>query len=261
MTEGILRLMRQRCGIDLGDYRAPTLERRIRHRMIALGLDRVEAYEDLLATAAGEAERLLERITIKVSRFYRNAAAFEAVRTAILPQLAARRPELALWSAGSARGEEAYTLAMLLDDAGIDGIVLATDLDGDALAFARRGLYPASAVAELPARLRDRYLSQEGGAYRVVPRLRDRVRFARHDLTTPAAEGPFDLVACRNLLIYWARPAQETILRNIAAATRPGGYVMLGEAEWPVGTAAGWLEETPQGERLFRRIADPEGCA
>ena len=255
MTERILQLVLERCGVDLGAYRAQTLERRVRHRMLALGLDRVGDYEALLASAGGEAERLLERVAIKVSRFYRNAEAFDIVARDVLPELAARHGSLSLWSAGCARGEEAWTLAMLLDSCAIPGEVVATDLDAEALAVAREGAYPEAAIAELPARLRDRYLEPEGRRHRVIPRLRERVRFARLDVCRGRPEGVFQLVACRNLLIYWARDVQEAILGRLLEATSPGGYVMLGESEWPVGSAAASLRETHGSQRIFRRIA------
>jgi len=181
MTERILQLVQERYGVDLRAYRAQTLERRVRNRMLALGLDRIGDYERVLDSASDEAARLIERVTIKVSRFYRNAAAFDVVAERLLPELAARHGALSLWSAGCGRGEEAWTFALLLEALGLEGDVLATDLDDDALAAARVGEYPASAVAELPARLRDRYLAPEGGRFRVIPRLRERVRFERFD--------------------------------------------------------------------------------
>ena len=255
MTERILQLVRERCGVDLGAYRAQTLERRVRHRMLALGLAHVEDYESVLARG-DEAERLLERVTIKVSRFYRNAATFDAVRD-VLPALGAREGALSVWSAGCGRGEEAWTLAMLLDASALPGEVLATDLDEEALATATAGVYPVAALGELPARLRDRYLAPEGRHFRVIPRLRERVRFERLDLSRERPAGTFHLVACRNLLIYWARDAQEAILRRIIESTVPGACVVLGESEWPVGDTASWLIEAAPGLRVFERLAAP----
>lgn len=254
MTERILQLVRERCGVDLAAYRAQTLERRVRNRMLSLGLADVADYERVLDTAAGEAARLLERITIKVSRFYRNAGTFDVVAQRLLPELARGGP-VSAWSAGCGRGEEAWTLAMLLEADAIAGTVVATDLDDEALGYARAGLYPASAAAELPERLRDRYLAPEGTRLRVIPRLRARVRFERFDHSLAAPPGPFQLVACRNLLIYWARDTQEAILRHVVAATAAEGFVVLGESEWPVGEAAAWLAEVPGAPRIFRRLA------
>lgn len=260
MTDRILELVRERCGVDLAAYRAQTLERRVRNRMLALGLADVADYERVLDSADGEAARLLERITIKVSRFYRNAATFDLVARRLLPELARTGP-VSAWSAGCGRGEEAWTLAMLLEAGAIDGTVLATDLDGEALATARAGLYPASALAELPAPLRDRYLAPEGRHFRVIPRLHERVRFEKFDHSHGAPPGPFQLVACRNLLIYWSRDVQRDILARIVAATAPGGFVVLGESEWPVGEAAAWLAEVPEARRVFRRLATAGGKA
>ena len=254
MTERILQLVRERCGVDLRAYRAQTLERRVRNRMRVLGLDDVDAYERMLDAADDEASRLLSGVTIKASRFYRNAAAFDAVAQRLLPELAARFGALSIWSAGCGRGEEAWTLAMLLEADALPGEVIATDVDEEALAMARAGEYPASAVAELPARLRERYLAPSGNRFRVIPRLRERVHFERSDLSRTGPAGGFHLVACRNLLIYWARDVQEAILRRVIEATVPGGIAMLGESEWPVGSAAAWLAEARDAPRIFRRL-------
>jgi chemotaxis methyl-accepting protein methylase len=259
----ILQLLCERTGADLSRYRPSTVSRRVLNRMISVGSSTFEHYLALLRADEHEALRLLDRVTIKVSRFYRNPVTFDALRGTVLPNLAAQsrgRP-LRIWSAGCGCGEEPYTLAMLLHEAGIPGDVLATDIDPGALASAARGRYPSAALTELPLELRSRYLTMADGYYIVRQPVRDRVRFSRHDLTAdsppPGGGAAFDLVACRNVLIYFARAPQEGAMRALRACLADGGYLCLGEAEWPSPTVAPSLEALSLKTRIFRAVATP----
>lgn len=265
--EAILAVVWERRGIDFRRYRRPTIERRVRNRMLQVRAETYEEYLPHVLSDTGEVDRLIERLTIKVSRFYRDAAVFDRIATDVLPQLVERgagRP-LRLWSAGCGNGEEAYTLALLLAEAERIGayhpaLVCATDIDPTALAMARRGCYREEALEELPALLADRYLVREsapGGAlFRVRDPLRVRVHFQVHDLSRlapPPGGGGFDLICCRNVLIYlgqeWRHPAQ-CLLRD---ALLPGGYLCLGEAEWLLNELTNDFEVIDRRARLFQR--------
>lgn len=261
----ILSVVRERHGLDLGGYRRGTVERRIRTAMIAAGAPSSAAYVERLRSDRRLGSDLLARLTVKVSRFYRDAAAVERVREALAARLAAAPGPLAVWSAGCGRGEEPYSLAMLLDDlgapAGADVVatVVATDVAPDALAAAEAATYPAAALAELPPAYRERYLAPAAGrgrdGFRVHPAIRGRVRALRHDLS--AARAPpdprrFDLVACRNTLIYFQPPLQRRALELLVDALAPGGLLWLGPAEWPAALAGGRLEVLDRRARLFR---------
>ncbi len=257
--EDLLALVRGRTGVDFSGYREGTLRRRVANRMISVGAPSLDAYLEVLRASEEEAGRLLERLTVKVSRFYRNAAAFDLLRSEVLPTLRARlgpRPARA-WCAGCGTGEEAFTLAMLLDDAGLFGTVHATDIDPSALAAARKGCYAKEAARELPEDLRARYLVARGDGVRVHARALWRVRFAVHDLLgdEPPPGAPFHLVTCRNVLIYLQPPAQERAEASLRRAMLPGAYLLLGEAEWPRDTRAGAMEVCSRRERLFRAPA------
>lgn len=257
----ILSVVRERHGLDLTGYRRGTVERRIRTAMIAAGAPTSAAYVERLRTDRRLAGDLLARVTVKVSRFYRDAAAVERVREALAARRAAAPGPLAVWSAGCGRGEEPYTLAMLLDDLGAPAgpDVVATDVAPDALAAAEAATYPAAALAELPRAFRDRYLTPLPGggraAFRVHPGIRARVRALRHDLS--AARAPpdprrFDLVACRNTLIYFQPALQRRALELLLDALAPGGLLWLGPAEWPAALARARLEVVDRRARLFR---------
>ncbi|MEJ1965965.1 MAG: protein-glutamate O-methyltransferase CheR [Gammaproteobacteria bacterium] len=271
----VLDIVRTRTGVDFTCYRAAMLERRIANHVASSGATSNEDYLQRLQVSPAAAFRLLERITIKVSRFHRHAPTFEHLRDTLLPQLAHERDgqPLRIWCAGCGAGEEAYTFAMLLEDAGVDGFIEATDVDASVLNGARAGIYPLTAAVELPAALSAAFLEpvvEDGrAAYRVHDRLRTRVRFSRHDITSNAApprpssapgsasgsaheHARFDLVSCRNVLIYLQRAAQVRATQRLLDATRENGVLCLGEAEWPLPELATELEPLPHRTRLFR---------
>ncbi len=266
----ILSVVHARTGIDFSAYRARTLHRRILNRMVCVGLDSLERYLEMVTSCELETLRLLERVTIKVSRFYRNAATFDCLRQRVIPELAhaKRGKPLRVWSAGCGCGEEAWTYAMLLDEAGVPGSIEATDIDPSALARGLAGIYPASACTELPAELAMRYLEpvSEGAqdSYKVREFLRERVRFSRYDVTAPAAPpggGGFDIVSCRNVLIYLQRETHERIMRGLYQSLNDGGVLCLGEAEWPPPAILSMLQSLGRHTRLFRAVGglEPQG--
>lgn len=254
--EAILAVLRSRTGIDFSRYRSATVRRRIHNRMLSIGAESLQEYRARLEACDEEAGSLLERVAIKVSRFYRNRASFDLLRARVLPALAARGKALHVWCAGCGCGEEAYSLAMLLEEAGVEGTVEATDIDPAALEAARRGQYAPEAAAELPDGLAARHLEEvhEGRKrmLRAGAALRGRVRFARHDLLggAPGRER-FDLVSCRNVLIYLQAPVRDQAFATLRGALAPRGFLFLGEAEWPPEPVAATLECLGHGARLF----------
>lgn len=256
----VLDLVRQQTGVDFSRYRVATMQRRVRNHMLAIGVPETAEYVRRLQESRETALSLLGHLTIKVSAFYRNPVAFDALRLQVLPELArqaAHRP-LTIWSAGCGRGEEAYTLAMLCDAANIDCRIVATDIDEAALAAARDGLYDAMSLETMPTDLRERYtepVSHRGRSMvRVHGRLRDAITFVRHDLTVAPvpAPGTFDLLCCRNVLIYLQRDLHETVMARLRQAVREGGFLCLGEAEWPTTEVMTSLCPLPRATRLFR---------
>lgn len=268
VVDDILRALKRHTGVDFTGYRRSTLERRIANRMLSVLTPSSKQYLELLLSSKVEAARLLERLTIKVSRFYRYSLAFDVLRMHVLPELARQQPDrpLAVWSVGCGAGEEPYTLAMLFDAAGISSEIHATDVDRSALELASSAVFASSALRELPADLFERYLEVVPDAascrgetqYRVRESLRQRVRFRFHDITSlqPApAPTPFDLISCRNLLIYLQRELQERVLAQLCASLRPGGVLLLGEAEWPGASTMSALEVIHTRARLFRKVS------
>jgi len=271
----VIALVRAASGVDLGLYRRATIERRVASRLQKLGCADYRQYAERMREDRAEAARLVEHVTIKVSRFFRNAKVYARLEEEILPALwrQAEGRGLRLWSAGCGRGEEPYSLAILLAEAGAakgEGrgapTILATDIDETALAFARRGLYPESAFEEMPTDRRERYFlarpGRHGQQYEVSPCLRERVSFFRHNLLEDLAQfgsGRFDLVLCRNVLIYFEAKAQERIFRYLADSLRPGAYLCLGEAEQPPASQRRCFEVIDHRSRLYRKTSPELG--
>jgi chemotaxis protein methyltransferase CheR len=259
--EDVLTLVEARRGLPLALYRQGMIERRVTYRMRRSGSADLDAYLRRLRRDEAELDALVDSVCIKVSRFFRNPPVFERLGAVLRNLLAAgRRPRI--WSAGCGRGEEPYSLAALLEAAHAprECRVLATDVDPGALAAARLASYPVHRLREIPDEYRGCFECR-GTAFGPCDRLRNRVEFSRLELTAgPApAEGGFDLVLCRNVLIYFTRPLQARAAGCLVSALAPGGILCLGEAEWCTDLADRGLE--PLDRRLHLLHRPPPGAA
>ncbi len=262
--EAIVDLLSRQGGPDFRHYKQATIGRRVRRRMSICGLRRLPGYHDRLMVDEAEVAALVRDCTIKVTRLFRDPEAWEALVEPLTRRLR-ELPEgetLRCWVAGCASGEEAYTLAMVADEAmrraGVvrEVRVFATDIDEEVIARAGRGSYPCSALEDLDGTRRARYFTVEGGRCRVTRELRERVTFARHDLLRDPPFTRMDVVSCRNLLVYLEGGAQGRALAALTYATNPGGLVLLGSSESPSGFD-GALRPLDERLRLFARREGP----
>lgn len=249
----------RRCGFE--SYKESCLRRRVAVRMRARGARTYEEYAALLDRDAGEYDRLIDALTINVTKFFRNRETWDVLVRDTLPTLLRERDgEIRCWSAGCASGEEPYTLAIAFAEAaGAVGAVLerlhidATDLDAKSLERARRGVYGAQAFEEMLPTLIRGYFTGEGPRT-IVPWIRERVRFQRHDLVSePAPAPPYDLILCRNVLIYFDRATQDRLLAGFIEALRPAAYLVLGKSETLLGGIRTHLSLVNARERVYRR--------
>jgi two-component system CheB/CheR fusion protein len=257
--------VREHSGIDFSHYKLPTIERRLQRRFYATGQTNVRDYLHYLHRHPEEYNHLVSTFLIKVTEFFRDDDLFTALRQQVLPDLITRAREngneLRIWSAGCATGEEAYSLAILVAEALGDELerynvqIFATDLDEEAVAFARRGIYPRASVASLPAELLNRHFVKLDGTYQVTKLLRRQIIFGQHDLGHRPPFPHMDLAVCRNVLIYFTAELQRRALQLFAFALRNGGYLALGKAETikPVESAF-----TPAHRvlKLYRRVGE-----
>jgi chemotaxis methyl-accepting protein methylase len=243
-VDPVYRLVMEATGLDLRLYRQGTVTRRLWGRIQQLRLRGHEEYLELLASDSQEVRHLLAHVTIKVSSFMRNPELWAILRERVLPELLRSGSKIRAWSAGGGRGEEAYSLAILLTElAEREGRPLAaaiesSDIDEEALVPAQEGLYPRDVLNDLPETLVKRYFTEQAGRfgpmYRITDEIRSMVRFSRQNLLVAEegpGGGPYDLVLCRNVLIYLLRPSQERVTGLLARSLRAGGYLCLGEAE------------------------------
>lgn len=250
-------------GFVCGSYKDGCLRRRIAVRMRACGVEDYTAYHRHLEAEPAEFERLLDALTINVTKLYRDAEVWASVARLVLPALwDAGTPGIDVWSAGCASGEELWTLAALFHHhaertATLDRLrrlrILGSDIDRRSLEAARAGRYPEEAFAEMPSALRARYFSATP-PFEVAPELRALVEIERRDLLAdPVPERPMQLITCRNVIIYFDRPSQEPLLRRFHAALAPGGFLVLGKVETILGPARALFEPVDARHRVFRR--------
>jgi two-component system CheB/CheR fusion protein len=236
-----LAYVHEQSGLDFAKYKPATILRRLKRRMVATGAETLDAYMRVLEQHPAEYQHLISVFLIKVTEFFRDQELFDTLRTEILPRLIeearTRTQELRIWSAGCATGEEAYSIAMLIADALGDELeqfsvrIFATDLDAQAIAFARRGIYSSASLSQAAPELIERYFTHQDGEYEVSKRVRSLVVFGQHDLGQRAPFPHIDLILCRNVLIYFGADLQKRVLQLFAYSLRHGGILALGKAE------------------------------
>jgi two-component system CheB/CheR fusion protein len=265
LLDGLLQDVRERLGLDFNSYKTPTILRRLQRRVVATDSDDLQGYIDYLHAHPEEYQNLTNAFLIKVTEFLRDPDLYTYLRETVVPDLVTqsrkRGNELRIWSAGSATGEEAYSLAIVISEvlgAALEHFnvrVFATDADGDAIAFARRGIYPAAAVARLPEDLMAKYFTREDGNYQIRKRIRAMTVFGQHDLGGRAPFPHTDMIVCRNVLIYFTPDLQQRTLKLFAYSLRDGGYLVLGKAETP-GQMSDFFEPENKLLKVYRRHGD-----
>jgi chemotaxis protein methyltransferase CheR len=209
------------------------MERRIRSFADRRGIDGLGEYLGALAGDRDALEQFLDRMTINVSQLWRNPEQWDRLGGTILPELACTGT-IRAWSAGSSYGAEAYTLAAICRG-GVPGCkveIRGTDIDARMVARAREGRFSADDARTAPQAELERAFDRDGDGWRARPELRLMVKFATGDLLRdPVSPGSFDLILCRNVVIYFTEPVRDALHQRLASALRPGGYLMVGSSE------------------------------
>ena len=238
--DALLDFLRRSRGFDFTGYKRASLERRFARRMSAVGADGYRDYLDFLEVHPDEYERLFDTLLINVTEFFRDRAAWDHLMAEPLPELLSAKPDdepIRVWSAGCAAGHEAYTIAMVLAEAlGEEAYqervkIYATDIDEDALASARLGVYTRKEIERVPEPLRERYFEPADDRLAFRKQLRRTVIFGRNNLLSDSPISHLDLLVCRNTLMYFTSEAQAQILRRFHFALQPHGVLMLGKSE------------------------------
>ncbi len=248
---------------SLCQFKAPYFERRLQSRCRARGLPNLDAYADLLDRDPDEATRLRSAIALGVTSFFRNPTAWLALANLIPAESqvgSAEGRDYRTWSAACATGEEAWSLALLCASLVHQGRlgpwhVDATDLDPRNLTVARQAEYPERCRVDIDAVVPGIVAGSPLGPCIVPTELKASVRFSVTDLTMPASRGPYDLVLCRNVLMYFDAEAQRQVMNVVLDGLRPRGLLMLGQAELAGFDLLPRLELVDRRERIYRRMA------
>jgi chemotaxis protein methyltransferase CheR len=268
--ELVRALVRERSGVQLRDTRRGELDRAILDALRASGAGTAEELCRFISDAAGRSalDTLLGALTIRESHFFRTRAQFDALSDDVLPSLLEARRErrrLRVWSAGCAAGEEPYSVAILLERLlpeieDWDVLVLATDISGSALQAARRGLYRRWSFREVPEEIERTYFIDQGEHLEVIPRIRDRVSFAPHNLVGDRYPSllsntvEMDLVLCRNVLIYFSEAVAGGVVARLGNALADGGWLVLAPAEVAIAHGAGLVSRRIGGTLMHQKV-------
>jgi chemotaxis protein methyltransferase CheR len=251
-------------GFGCGSYKEKCLRRRIAVRMRARGVHTYADYARVLDTDPQEYDRLLDALTINVTKLFRNWETYAAIERRVIPALwALTDSSLRVWCAGCSSGEEPYSIAVLFHrhaerTGALSGLrrvrIVGTDIDRESLAAAERGGFEEAAFAETPTEIRAGYFAKTA-PFTVIPDVRQLVTVERRDLLTdPPPPGAHHLVVCRNVLIYFDRATQERLFQTFHDALAPGGFLVLGKVETLLGSARGKFAPVEARERIFRRL-------
>jgi len=259
-------LLKRHAGFNIGDYKQESVNRRIERRMGICHLPIFEDYVAFLQKNPAECENLAKDMLISVTSFFRDPEAFSRLRETVLPGMVKELQGrvLRVWVPACATGEEAYTVAMLVDEAiaehGEEGMtykIFATDLDRHALQIAGQGIYPASIAADIPPHLLKKYFTVEGENFQIQRSVRERMIFAKHNILKDPPFNRLDLISCRNLLIYLQPFAQQRMLSILHFALRMGGVIMLGLSESMGEMAENFGLVDPKQHIYFKKTASP----
>jgi two-component system CheB/CheR fusion protein len=259
----ICDILRRATGHDFADYKFNTIDRRIRRRMQMLGIDTLSAYVALMREDGQEPERLFRDLLIGVTQFFRDTDAFAALSAKVLGTILEDKTEddeVRVWVPGCATGEEAYSLAILFQEARAkmesppEVKIFGSDIDEAALHFARVGRYPHSIAADVSEERLERFFEREDGHYIIRPQLREMCLFAQHNLLRDPPFSRVDLLSCRNVLIYMNASLQRRLMPVFHYALRPGGFLFLGPAE--NGGHGKLFGEFDRKNRIFRRLGE-----
>jgi chemotaxis protein methyltransferase CheR len=266
----LARLVEDHSGIRLPPAKRTMVEGRLRKRMRALGLSRLEEYGAAIFEGGklnDEFPHLVDCVTTNKTDFFREPDHFDFFRKVALPALLENKRyadgSLKFWSAAASIGAEAYTIAMVAAESlGVVGrpfTVLGTDISRDVIRQAQRAIYPEAMIEPVPMALQQRYVMRSVNAarreIRIVPELRRLTKFQHlnlMDASYPVDRG-IDVIFCRNILIYFARNTQDAVLRRLSSHLRKGGYLILGHSESLAGTEQSLLRQV--APTIFRRVA------
>lgn len=244
-----LKYLELKHGLDFSGYRSSMLNRRIQKRIFATNSANLNEYYKYLKENDSELEKLIDVLTINVSKFFRNTFSFEFVADFVLPNLIRKKIEskdysLRIWSAGCAAGEEPYSIAMLIkeiieeENLNFNTTIIATDIDKNILRSAEKGVYLFESLKNIKYHLLKKYFNSKKNSFELKSEIKEMVEFSefdlldkKHNVPPESIYGNFDIILCRNVLIYFDANFQNKIFSKLYRALTLDGYLILGESE------------------------------
>lgn len=259
--EKIFQRIFDQTGYDFSGYKLKTIQRRIQRRMAVHKLVTLDDYITLVMASSQEVEELFKDMLISVTAFFRDASAFEDLAKIIegIVEDAEQNASIRVWIPGCANGEEAYSIAILFQQASarlrkdIHLQIFATDIDNYALTLARRGVYSANQVKEVDPELLKHYFIEKDGWFHISKRIRDQVVFAKQNLIMDPPFSHLDLISCRNVLIYFNPVTQRKVFQIFHFSLRPEGYLFLGKSESASNTMPELFTPAFKASQIFKR--------
>lgn len=282
----VLEKMYQKKGWDFRRYRKSSLKRCIERRISFSRLPPRE-YIERLDSEPAEFHHLFNHITIKVSEFFRDPDVFNKIKDYVIPEVvkrlkSERRNLLRIWSCGCARGEEPYSIAILLSraekicadrvldfspedfrpkpDTQLDTFaelkikIFATDIDESSIEMARKGIFHKASFTNLPPVLRDQFFKPVDNGFRVIPQIRNLLTFGVHNIVSCIHLSHTDILLCRNLLIYFEKDLQEKVFEKFFYSLNPGGFIILGKSEVVPSSLRDRFKEVFRKEKIYQKI-------
>lgn len=258
--ETIFRLLTEATGTDFSNYKPSTFCRRLEKRLVKLKIESIESYLLHIEKNPEEVQELFKNILIGVTSFFRDKEAFRQLEETLRKLIAGKNPgdAIRIWVPGCATGEEAYSMAIVLNTILQERInqyniqLFGTDIDENAIATARKGVYAEENLSNLSPELRDTYFIRSGDQFEVIKSIRSMVLFSRHDVTNNPPFLKLDLISCRNLLIYFGNTLQKQIIPLFHYALNPHGFLFLGKSE-TVGQYSDLFATIDGKSKLFQR--------
>lgn len=263
----VIIFLRSQTGHDFSQYKKSTISRRIERRMGLHQLARIGDYLRYLRENSQESELLFNELLIGVTSFFRDAPVWIQLKTEVIPALLASHPDgavLRAWTPGCSTGEEAYTLAIVFKEA-LEELkpvqrfslqIFASDLDKEAIATGRTGIYPRSTAVDVSEKRLRRFFVEDATGYRVCNEIREMVIFAEQNIISDPPFTKLDLLSCRNLLIYLEADLQSKLIQLFHYSLNPGGFLVQGSAE-SIGTATSLFSPLAGKSRIYRRLDAP----
>ncbi|MDW7674179.1 MAG: protein-glutamate O-methyltransferase CheR [Bacillota bacterium] len=231
--ERFIQKIYKKTGLDLSQYKRKQMERRIRSLMKSHNINELDEYFLLLDKSKAHFDKFMDHLTINVSEFFRNPVQWAYLKNTIIPKISVGKDSLKVWSAGCSTGEEPYSLAMMLNEVWKNKkfAIHATDLDREVLRKANLGIYNEKALVNVEKSLLNKYFTNVESVFTVKDELKKNIKFMQQNLLKDSFEKGFDVILCRNVVIYFTEETKFVLYQKFFEALRPGGVFFTGNTE------------------------------